>query len=83
MRQFSAKRNYLLLHDDGTFHYPFSKFLTDEFDNTNTRELVSQSLRILQRFFVAHGIELTIRMLGKRCLTYSEIKSLVGLCIDR
>ncbi|MCH7373578.1 hypothetical protein [Aeromonas sp. MR16] len=80
MRQFSAKRNCLLLHDDGTIHYPFSKFLTDEFDNPNTRELVSQSLRILQRFFVAHGIELTVRMLEKRCLTYDEIKSLAGLC---
>ncbi|MFQ2264777.1 hypothetical protein ACK321_01700 [Aeromonas hydrophila] len=80
MRQFSAKRNYLLLHDDGTIHYPFSKFLTDEFDNPNTRELVSQSLRILQRFFVAHRIELTIRMLEKRCLTYDEIKRLARLC---
>ena len=80
MRQFSAKRNYLLLHDNGTIHYPFSKFLTDEFDNPNTRELVSQSLRILQRFFVAHGIELTVRMLEERCLTYDEIKSLAGLC---
>lgn len=80
MRQFSAKRNYLLLHDDGTIHYPFSKFLTDEYDNPNTRELVSQSLRILQRFFVAHGIELTVRMLEKRCLTYDEIKRLAGLC---
>lgn len=80
MRQFSAKRNYLLLHDDGTIHYPFSKFLTDEFDNPNTRELVGQSLRILQRFFVAHGIELAVRMLEKRCLTHDEIKSLAGLC---
>lgn len=80
MRQFSAKRNYLLLHDDGTIHYPFSKFLTDEFDNPNTRELVSQSLRILQRFFVAHRIELTVRMLEKRCLTYNEIKRLARLC---
>ena len=80
MRQFSAKRNYLLLHGDGTIHYPFSKFLTDEFDNPNTRELVSQSLRILQRFFAAHGIELAVRMLEKRCLTYDEIKSLAGLC---
>ncbi|WP_303846664.1 hypothetical protein [Aeromonas sobria] len=80
MRQFSAQRNYLLLHDDGTIHYPFSKFLTDEFDNPNTRELVSQSLRILQRFFVAHGIELAVRMLERRCLTYDEIKSLAGLC---
>jgi len=80
MRQFSAKRNCLLLHDDGTIHYPFSKFLTDEFDNPNTRELVSQSLRILQRFFVAHGIELAVRMLEKRCLSYDEIKRLAGLC---
>ncbi|MFB2873883.1 site-specific integrase [Aeromonas jandaei] len=80
MRQFSAKRNYLLLHNDGTIHYPFSKFLTDEYDNPNTRELVSQSLRILHRFFVAHGIELTVRMLEKRCLTYDEIKRLAGLC---
>ena len=69
-----------MLHDDGTIHYPFSKFLTDEFDNPNTRELVSQSLRILQRFFVAHGIELAVRALEKRCLTYEEIKSLAGLC---
>ncbi|MGY3862507.1 hypothetical protein ACW5WN_13030 [Aeromonas lacus] len=80
MRQFSAKRNYLLLHDDGTIHYPFSKFLTDEFDNPNTRELVGQSLRILQRFFVAHGIELAVRMLETRCLTHDEMKSLAGLC---
>ncbi|MGE6277727.1 hypothetical protein ACLHZY_19275 [Aeromonas media] len=69
-----------MLHDDGTIHYPFSKFLTHEFDNPNTRELVSQSLRILQRFFVAHGIELAVRMLEKRCLTYDEINSLAGLC---
>lgn len=80
MRQFRAKSNYLLLRDDGTIHYPFSKFLTDEFDNPNTRELVSQSLRILQRFFVAHRIELAVRMLDKRCLTYNEIKCLAGLC---
>ena len=80
MRHVSAKKNYLLLHDDGTIHYPFSKFLTDEYDNPNTRELVSQSLRILQRFFVAHGIELTVRMLEKRCLTYDETKRLAGLC---
>lgn len=80
MRQFSAKRNCLLLHDDGTIHYPFSKFLTNEFDNPHTRELVSQSLRILHRFFVAHKIELSVRMLEKRCLTYDEIRRLAGLC---
>ena len=42
MRLALARRNYLLLHDDGTIHYPFSKFLTHEFDNPHTRELVRQ-----------------------------------------
>lgn len=80
MRQVHAKRNYLLLHDDGTIHYPFSKFLTHEFDNPHTRELVSQSLRILYRFLTAHGIELAVRAMERRCLTYDEIQSLAGLC---
>lgn len=80
MRLALARRNYLLLHDDGTIHYPFSKFLTHEFDNPHTRELVSQSLRILYRFLSAHGIELTVRALERRCLTYDEIQSLTGLC---
>ncbi|TXH77663.1 hypothetical protein [Thauera aminoaromatica] len=80
MRQVSAKGNYLLLHDDGAIHYPFSKFLTHEYDNPHTRELVSQSLRILHRFFTAHRIELAVRALERRCLTYDEIKSLAGLC---
>ena len=80
MRQVSAKRNYLLLHDDGNIHYPFSKFLTHEFDNPHTRELVGQSLRVLHRFLTAHGIELAVRALEGRCLTYDEIQSLAGLC---
>lgn len=80
MRQVSAKRNYLLLYSDGNIHYPFSKFLTHEFDNPHTRELVSQSLRVLHRFLTAHSIELAVRALEGRCLTYDEIQSLAGLC---
>lgn len=80
MRQVVAKRNYLLLYDDGDIHYPFSKFLTHEFDNPHTRELVSQSLRVLYRFLTAHGVELAVRALEGRCLTYDEIQSLAGLC---
>lgn len=80
MRQFTAKKNYLLLHGDGTVHYPFSKFLTDEFNNPNTRELVSQSLRIFYRFCTAHEIELALRALEGHCLSYDECKKLVGLC---
>lgn len=79
MRQVTAKKNYLLLHDDGTLHYPFSKFLTNQFDNPNTQELVSQSLRILYRFCTAFEIELVVRALEGRCLTYDECKKLVGL----
>ena len=80
MHQVSAKRNYLLLHDDGSIHYPFSKFLTHEFDNPHTRELVGQSLRVLHRFLTSHDIELAVRALEGRCLTYDEIQSLAGLC---
>lgn len=80
MRQVYAKKNYLLLNDNGCINYPFSKFLTHEFDNPHTRELVSQSLRVLHRFLTVHGIELAIRALEGRCLTYDEIQSLAGLC---
>lgn len=81
MRHVTAKKNYLLLHDDGiSIHYPFSKFLSNEFDNSNTQELVSQSLRILYRFFEAHEIELAARAVTGQCLTYNECKCLAGLC---
>lgn len=80
MRQVTAKRNYLLLHDDGTIHCPFSKFLSSKFDNQNTRELVSQSLRILYRFCTAHEIELAVRAAEGRCLTYNECENLADLC---
>lgn len=80
MKQAFAKRNYVLLHDDGSIHYPFSKFLTDEFTNPHTRELVAQALRIFYRFCAAHQVELVFRALEGRCLTYGEAKKLAELC---
>lgn len=80
MQQVYAKRNYLLLHDDGAIHYPFSKYLTDKLDNPHTRESAAQALRILYRFLTAHGVELALRSLEGRCLTFDERKSLAGLC---
>ncbi len=75
-----AKRNCLLLHDDGTIHYPFSKYLTDKLDNPHTREKASHALRILNRFLTAHSIEPAVRALEGRCLTFDECKSLSRLC---
>lgn len=70
----------MLLHDDGSIHYPFSKFLTDQFTNPHTRELVAQSLRVFYRFCTAHQIELAFRSNESRCLTYDEAKNLAELC---
>lgn len=70
----------MLLHNDGAIHYPFSKFLTDKFVNPHTRELVAQSLRIYYRFCCAHQIELAVRAIEGRCLTYDEAKKLGELC---
>lgn len=80
MKQATAKKNYLLLHDDGSIHYPFSKFLTDRFSNPHTRELVAQSLRTFYRFCNAHRIELAYRACEGRCLSYTETKALAELC---
>lgn len=80
MRQVWAKRNYLLLHDDGSIHFPFTKYLTDQFTNPHTRELVAQSLRVFYRFCIAHRLELAIRAQEGRCLTYDEAKKLTDLC---
>lgn len=80
MKPVFARKNYLLLHDDGAIHFPFSKFLTDRFSNPHTRELVAQSLRILYRFCKAHRIELAFRATEGRCLTYNEAKNLGELC---
>lgn len=80
MRSATAKTNFVLLRDDGTVHYWFSKFLTDKFTNPNTRELVAQSLRVLHRFLTAANIELAIRVTDGRCLNYDEAKELIALC---
>lgn len=80
MKPVYARRNYLLLRDDGSLHFPFSRFLTDRFSNPHTRELVAQSLRVFFRFCTAHKIELAFRATEGRCLTYSEAKNLGDLC---
>lgn len=80
MKQAIALRNYVLLHDDGRIHYPFTKYLTDQFSNPHTQELAAQSLRVLYRFCNAHQIELSLRAIDGRCLTYNETKELADLC---
>lgn len=80
MRPAFARRNYLLLRDDGSLHFAYTKFLTDRFTNPHTRELVAQSLRVFYRFCAAHQIELAFRATEGRCLTYSEAKNLGELC---
>lgn len=80
MKQITARKNYLLLRDDGSVHYPYSKFLTDKFSNPHTRELAAQALRILYCFSRAHEIELAFRAVEGRCFTYDEAKNLAELC---
>lgn len=80
MKTITALANYVLLREDGTVHYWFSKFLTDRFTNPHTRELTAQSLRVLHRFLAAQKIELAVRATECRCLTYDETKALVALC---
>ncbi|AMO95539.1 hypothetical protein CFter6_2873 [Collimonas fungivorans] len=80
MRQIFAKKNYMLLHEDGTIHYPFSKFLSSKFINPHTHGAVSKSLRILYVFCRAHRIELALRAVEGRCLSFDETKQLVDLC---
>ena len=70
----------MLLRDDGSIHFPYSRFLTDRFSNPHTRELVSQSLRVFYRFCEAHQIELAYRATEGRCLSYNETKNLSELC---
>lgn len=80
MKQVLARRYFVLLHDDGVIHYPFSRFLTDRFTNPDTRGLVANSLRVFYRFCTAHHIELTFRAMHGQCLTYDETKKLAELC---
>ncbi len=70
-----------MLRDDGSIHYPFSHYLTNQFNNPHTREQVAQSLRILYRFCNSHDIDLSIRAAAEsRSLSYSETKQLADLC---
>lgn len=80
MKLVLARKNCLLLRDDGTIVYSFSKFLTDRFDNPHTRELVAQSLRVFYRFCCANKIELTQLSMDGRCLSYEHTRQLAGLC---
>lgn len=80
MEKVEAGINYLLLHDSGAIHYPFSHYLTRNFTNPNTRELVAQSLRVLYRFLIATRIELAYRAVEGRCLSDGEGNKLIGLC---
>lgn len=80
MKLVVARKNCLLLHDDGSVNYPLSKFLTDRFSNPNTRELAAQSLRIFYRFCCAHRIELAELAVEGRCLSYEHARRLAGLC---
>lgn len=80
MRLVEARRNVLLLNDDGTINFPASRHLTAEQTNPNTRELTAQALRIFHRFCVASEIDLPQRALEGRCLTNGEADKLAGLC---
>lgn len=80
MKLVSARKNCLLLHDDGRVIYPLSKFLTDRFSNPHTRELVAQSLRIFYRFCSANQIELVHLAIDGKCLHYEQVRQLAGLC---
>lgn len=81
MKSVLAQSHYLLLRPDGSIHYSFSKFLTEEFDNSNTRELVGQSLRVLYQFCHRNQIELALRAnVNGKGLTYDEVNNLVDLC---
>lgn len=80
MKTATARTTYLLLRDDGSVHYWFSKFLTDQFSNPNTRDLTAQSLRVLHRFLSAAKVELAVRAIEGRCLTHDEAKQLIALC---
>ncbi len=80
MRLIEARRNVLLLNDDGSINFPASRHLTAEQTNPNTRELTAQALRIFHRFCVSSGIDLPQRALEGRCLTDGEADKLAGLC---
>lgn len=79
MRHVDARRSYVLLHDNGVIHYPFTKFLTEKFDSPHSREAAAKAMRMLYRFTNAHNIELAYRALEGRGLTFDEIRKLAAL----
>ncbi len=80
MRRVLARKSYVLLHEDGTIHYPFTRYLTDSYMNPHTRELVAQGLEVFYQFCVANKIELLTRAIEGRALTYRETQDLINLC---
>lgn len=80
MKLLMARKNCLLLQDDGSIVYPLSKFLTDRFSNPHTREQVAQSLRIFHRFCCANRIEILHLAIEGRCLCYEHARQLAELC---
>lgn len=80
MRRGFARKNYIVLHDDGRIHYPFSKYITESYTNPHTRELVAQSLECFYRFCIAYQVELLNRASEGRALTHGERRDLVDLC---
>ena len=80
MKHVLAKKNFLLLHADGSIIYPLSKFITDRFGNPHTRELAAQSLRVFYRFCSAHHIDLSLLAVEGRCLAYNQARQLADLC---
>jgi hypothetical protein len=51
-----ARKNCLLLRDNGSIVYPVSNSLTDKSSNPHTRELVAQSMRIFTSFAAPIGL---------------------------
>lgn len=69
----------LLIDSDGAVHGAFSLYLNSRFTNPHTREVVSDSLRILHRFLMVYKIDLPQRAMEGTFLTEAEIKRLSRL----
>ncbi len=69
----------LLINDDGSINAPFTIFLNDQFDNSNTRESVAAALKVFHRFLAAYDIDLVQRALEGECLLAVECGRLADL----
>jgi integrase len=74
-----AQNLTLLIDGDGVINAPMSIYLNEEYDNPNTKDLVSVPLRVLHRFLMVHGIDLPSRALEGECLKAVECKWLAEL----